>query len=268
MKWDELSAPEFEKAVAACKGVCVVPIGVIEKHGDHLPLGTDMFEAGEVAKRAALLESVMVFPDYWFGQNTHAKTQPGAIAVKFDLLLALLESVCDEIARNGFDRIILMTTHGGNHYLLHYFLEKLLDAPKNYTVYVMFSEYPEDGNLLTGKGGHAGEKEISSMLAIRPELVKNPVAPDYGLPLGREDAFRKFKVDTATGWYAGHPGMLSADQTPGSAEKGEYILEFRSRRLAEIIRLVKEDDTPVRLYREFSDLAGHPRRSTDGLVSE
>ena len=54
MKWDELSAPEFEKAVIACKGVCVVPIGVIEKHGDHLPLGTDMFEAGEVAKLGVL----------------------------------------------------------------------------------------------------------------------------------------------------------------------------------------------------------------------
>ncbi len=266
MNWIELTAKELEQAVVTCKGVCVVPVGVIEKHGDHLPLGMDMLEAHEIARRAAEKEDVMVFPDYYLGQNTHAKTQPGAIALKYELLIPVLESLCDEIARNGFDRIILMTTHGGNNHLLASLLEKMLDAPKNYTLYTMFSQYPPAGDILKGvEDGHAGEREISSLLAFRPELVRDTYPADYGLDMKRENAFIDYGVNTATGWYASHPGMLGCDKTPGTREKGEYILEYRVQKLVEIIRLVKEDDTPVRLYREFSECARHPR-SGSGVI--
>ena len=75
MNWEELTAPEFEKAVAECGEVCILPTGVIEKHGDHVPLGMDAINAHEVAERAAAVEPVMVFPFYYFGQNTHVKCE-------------------------------------------------------------------------------------------------------------------------------------------------------------------------------------------------
>ncbi len=259
MNWMELTAKELEEAAVKCKGVCVVPVGVLEKHGDHLPLGMDMIEAHEIAVRAAELEDVVVFPDYYLGQNTHAKSQPGAIAIRYELLMPVLESLCDEIARNGFDRIILMTAHGGNGNLFASLLEKMLDSPKPYTLYTMFSAYPPAGDMLKAvDDGHGGEREISSMLNIRPDLVKSSVAADYGYCMQREEPFRKYGVNTATGWYAEHPGMLGADKTPGTLEKGKYILDYRVQKLAEIIRLVKEDETPVRLYREFSAATQNP----------
>jgi creatinine amidohydrolase len=52
-KMEELTSPQFAKAVELSGGVCIIPLGIIEKHGPHLPLGTDLFEAREAATAAA-----------------------------------------------------------------------------------------------------------------------------------------------------------------------------------------------------------------------
>ena len=260
MNWEELTAPEFEKAVAECGGVCILPTGVIEKHGDHVPLGMDAINAHEVAERAAAVEPVMVFPFYYFGQNTHAKCEPGAIAIRFELLHPLLESVCDEIARNGFRKIIFYNCHGGNLNLLNYFCEKMLDREKTYMVYQYspFLGRERDKSIFEAEvDGHGGEFETSVMMAERPELVKGQPA-DYGMPLKREAPFRKTGAVTPTWWYADYPGMLCADRTICSAEKGERFLAQELEGLIELIRLVKRDDTPLKLYREFMDRCARP----------
>ncbi|MCJ7751440.1 MAG: creatininase family protein, partial [Armatimonadetes bacterium] len=53
VKWEELTATDFPKAVKQAKGVCLLPIGVIEKHGPHLPLGTDVMAVRAVTVGAA-----------------------------------------------------------------------------------------------------------------------------------------------------------------------------------------------------------------------
>ncbi|MCL1888731.1 MAG: creatininase family protein, partial [Kiritimatiellaeota bacterium] len=68
MNWEKLNIVEFHEAVAKSKGVCLLPMGCLEKHGDHLPLGTDLLCAREVAFRAADIEPAVVFPNYPFGQ--------------------------------------------------------------------------------------------------------------------------------------------------------------------------------------------------------
>lgn len=261
MKWDSLTAPEFARAVKECEGVCILPIGVIEKHGEHLPLGQDALWAYETAVQAAEQEKAIVFPYYYFGMNTHAKCEPGAIALKFELLLPLLESVCDEIARNGLKKIIFWNGHGGNYFMLNYLTQKMLDSPKDYMLYFVDgcpAETPSDNTFLEAKvDGHGGEAETSSMLALHPELVISETPASYGMPLGRE-LYRKMGIATPTWWYADHPRMLMADQTPGSKEKGEKFNAVQIARLAEAVRLIKKDDTPLELYREFLARADRP----------
>ena len=41
-KWEELTGPDFQKAIAKAQNTCLLPFGIIEKHGPHLPLGTDL----------------------------------------------------------------------------------------------------------------------------------------------------------------------------------------------------------------------------------
>ena len=60
--WEELTSGDFVKAVKLSQGVCIIPMGVIEKHGQQLPLGTDVYTARELALRAATMEYAVVFP--------------------------------------------------------------------------------------------------------------------------------------------------------------------------------------------------------------
>ena len=81
MRWEELSGDQFASAIEECQGVCLLPLSVIERHGHHLPLGTDMYIGGEVCRRAALLEPAIVFPDYIFTQIPEARHVVGTIAI-------------------------------------------------------------------------------------------------------------------------------------------------------------------------------------------
>jgi creatinine amidohydrolase len=131
-KMEELTSPLFVNAVAKAGGVCIIPMGIIEKHGPHLPLGTDLFEAREVASTAAKKEYAVVFPPYFTGQIFEAKHQPGAIAYSTDLMWKMLDETCAELSRNGLKKIILLNGHGGNNSFVQYFCQAQLASPKDY----------------------------------------------------------------------------------------------------------------------------------------
>ena len=61
MRWIDIRSDDFPKAVEACNGVCVIPIGCVEAHGKHLPLGCDTIASAEYARRAAEIAPVCVF---------------------------------------------------------------------------------------------------------------------------------------------------------------------------------------------------------------
>src|SRR5512143_2967910 len=117
MQWEQLTATDFAKA-ARETGVCVLSLGVLEKHSEHLPLGTDYLVGHGVACLAAEREPAVVFPPFYFGQIYEARCFPGALTLKPTLLLELITSVMDEIGRNGFKKIILLNAHGGNNHLI------------------------------------------------------------------------------------------------------------------------------------------------------
>ena len=261
MNWEKLTSPDFEKAVPQCKGVCLLPIGVVEKHGDHLPLGQDALYIHRVCSIAAELESAIVFPLYYFGQILEAKHVPGTIAISGELQLKLLENICDEIGRNDLKRIILVNGHGGNNNLLPFFCQLTLDKQKDYMVYL--SNLPSLGEevrrvLEAKRDGHAGEGETSTMMYIHPELAKPERYSDYGQPLHRLDAFKKAGLSTGVDWYSDYPGHLAAEKVEFTAEKGRVIIEAHAKIIAGQIRVVKEDDMPIELYREFHQRAGKP----------
>ena len=78
--WEELTSPDFVRAIGQAQGTCLLPFGIIEKHGPHLPLGNDLINARYVALHAAEQEYAVVFPQYYFGQIFEARHQPGTIA--------------------------------------------------------------------------------------------------------------------------------------------------------------------------------------------
>src|SRR4029077_12657211 len=112
-KWEELTAADFRDAIAQSKGVCILPFGILEKHGPHLPLGTDLLNVRYAALHAVEQEYAVVFPEYYFGQIFEAKQEPGTVAYSRELQLKLLQETTDEMARNGCKKIFIVNGHGG-----------------------------------------------------------------------------------------------------------------------------------------------------------
>lgn len=99
--WEELTAADFRTGIEQSGGVCLLPFGILEKHGPHLPLGTDLLKVRYAAVQAAQREYAVVFPEYYFGQIFEARHEPGTIAYSTHLQLELLQETTDEMARNG-----------------------------------------------------------------------------------------------------------------------------------------------------------------------
>src|ERR687887_253602 len=175
VKWEELTAGDFAEAVKRSQGTCLLPFGILEKHGPHLPLGTDLINVRYITLAAAEQEYAVVFPEYYFGQIFEARHQPGTVAYSSHLQLQLLQETTDEMARNGCKKIIIVNGHGGNNSLLPYFAQTQLETSHDYVVYTM-------GIMRSGQGEpkhksnpatdmHAGESETSMSMVARPDLV-------------------------------------------------------------------------------------------------
>lgn len=261
MKWEDLTAPEFVDARERAKGVCLVPIGVLERHGDHLPLGTDLHVVRAVALRAAEREPVVVFPPFYFGQILEAKHQPGTFALGLKLLYEILEAVCDEIGRNGFSKIVLIDGHGGNRYLLPHFCWSQLERERPYTLYLLgldaYYGLPDWGERReTTVDGHGGEMETSYIMATHPDLVHPERLGVDGMPQGRGADLGG--ATTSIEWYADFPNQYSGDAAYATLEKGEALLEYGVARVAEALAKIKADETSPALFREFHDRSRKP----------
>jgi len=227
MRWEELTGDQFPKAVEKAEGVCLLPLSCIERHGHHLPLGTDFFIAREVCQRAAAVEPAIIYPDFFYTQILEARHYPGCIGIQPKVFLMLMENVCAEIARNGLKKIVILNAHGGNDNLIHFFAQIQLANPRDYVVYVAEPAYTEDeeeslkAQWESEVDGHAGERETSAMLVIRPDLVDREVLkPDgEGMPLNRLKKLRDLGIDTGVWWYADYPTHYCGDGTLATAEK-------------------------------------------------
>jgi creatinine amidohydrolase len=255
VQWEYLTAAEFA-AAAAETGVCVLTLGVLEKHSDHLPLGTDFLTAHRVACLAAEREPAVVFPSFYFGQIYEARCFPGTVTLKPALLLELLQGVLDEIGRNGFRKIILYNGHGGNHNLIRFLAQSALWEERPYSLYIPQRTLTPAGERAwqalraTDYGGHACEEETSRVLGTHPDLVKPERVPETpARPLGRLDAL----PPTFTGiwWYADHPEHYAGDARPANAAKGAALVAWEADGLAQYIAAVKADPVVPALEAEF-----------------
>jgi creatinine amidohydrolase len=260
---EELTSPQFAKAVALSGGVCVIPIGIIEKHATHLPLGTDLYEARAAVIMAAQKEYAVVFPPYFVGQIFEAKHQPGTIAYSNDLMWQMLEETCRELSRNGLKKIILFNGHGGSTYFLDYFCQSQLAGRKDYIV-VLFQGGPDEAmdrqisSLKKAKlDGHAGEEETSMMYFIRPDLVDTEaMGKESGLNQGRLNAMPH--AFAGIHWYARYPNHFAGDVLQANRELGELLVTKDANQLAELIRYLKNNNTVEELHNEFYNRAEDP----------
>jgi creatinine amidohydrolase len=258
--WEELTAADFRSAIQKAGGTCLLPFGILEKHGPHLPLGTDLLDVRHAALAAAQKEYAVVFPEYYFGQIFEAKHEPGTIAYSSHIQLALLQETTDEMARNGCKKVIIVNGHGGNESLLPYFAQTQLATPHDYIVYVLpIVDAPPGGpaKKSTGPDMHAGEGETSSMLVSRPDLVHMDRANQQS---GADLARLKLPEElyTAIWWYARFPEHYSGNGSVATRELGEFKMNAWIDAIAKSIQAVKADQTSLQLQNEFYEKSKRP----------
>jgi len=253
--WEELSAAEFRDAITRAQNTCLLPIGIMEKHGPHLPLGNDLLNVRYVALNAAQQEYAVVFPEYYFGQIFEAKHEPGTVAYSRSLQLQLLQETTDEMARNGCKKIIIVNGHGGNNSLLPFFAQSQLESPHDYVVYVqsIARSAPGEPQHKSDRSTdmHAGESETSVSMIARPDLVHLDRAKlESGADQGRLKALPE-GLYTGIWWYARFPNHYAGDGGVASRELGDFEAKTWINTVVQSIKAVKADQESLRLQNQF-----------------
>jgi len=257
-RWDELVASDWEKALQKSNYTCILPIGILEKHGPGVPIGSDLIRAREWARRATKEEYAVVFPDYFYGQINEAKQQYGTFSLPSQLVMELLKATTDEIARNGFKKIIIINSHGGNPQMIRYFIQNQLENEKRHVVYFFTPEFSkETAQEIQGlrisdpaTDQHGGEREASEILYLRPELTKlersNTESGENQKRLNLPST-----LYTAIWWYASYPNHYAGKAELATEELGKAVTEHTVSSLVKAIRAVKVDELTLELQSEY-----------------
>ncbi len=236
----ELTARELRE-LARQDAIVIVPVGSMEQHGPHLPVGTDSFIGREVARLAAQLvvarHPVVVTEPVWTGLSEHHMAFGGTITLDFDAFRGVLAGIVRSLHRGGFRRICLLNSHGGNIAALNVIAEALgreLGIPVVATTYWLLAASELDPLLERQRSiRHGCEAETSMMLDIRPDLVDlgrleeaaSPDPRDAGATSPAAYRYVSFAERTASG--------ALGDPRAASQAKGEKLLARAARRLAD-----------------------------------
>ncbi|MDB5137696.1 MAG: creatininase family protein [Mucilaginibacter sp.] len=258
-RWDELTASDFPAALDKSSKTCILPFGILEKHGPHSPIGTDLIHVREWAARATKQEYAVVFPDYFYGQINEARQQFGTFSLPGKLIYDLLEATCDEIARNGFKKIVILNGHGGNPEFIRFFMQSFLNKRHNYVIYFYDAENDPEFTKEYRKmhksdlrgDEHAGESETSILLYYRPDLMKMDRAEQQS----GADQKRLNLPDlyTPIWWYASFPNHYAGEGGKATSEFGKFITDHEIGSFIKALKVVKADTTTLKLQNEFYD---------------
>ena len=262
MRWGDCNNKLFEEIKILSKGTCIIPLGALEQHGQHLPLRTDMSLAAAVADRIAEKETVMVFEDFYFAQLSESMASIGTIIIDNELLLKLLENICDEIARHGFNKIILISGHFGNIDFIRFFTQTMLRKQKKYVIYLMHCvkiNLPIKENKDINSGGHAGIGETSIMMNYKPALIRMQDIDEEKICSGNEldSIFERFSRDelySPIWWKAKRPWAYSGPEEGihySNKEHGEICIDEAVKRGVEIIKIIKNDEKALEFLTKF-----------------
>jgi len=229
MRLWELDGDTFEKIK---KDVAILPVGSLERHGNHLPLGTDtiipLYIAEEVSKRLGIL----LLPPIWYGSCRGLRKFPGTFDIDTSVLYVYVLNVMLEVARNGVKLLIVLNGHGGNTPVL---LSAAREASYRSEMSVVVLNWWTDLGTTVRKElfkhpGHAGEDETSLLLAISPSLVDMSKAFDH---LKEYPPLRIYSMKLEREVYK---QALNGSATSATPDKGKVWLKAIIDDLVEIIK--------------------------------
>jgi len=239
----------------------VLPVGAIEQHGSHLPVGTDAIIAEEIAKRLALRLNAYLLPCLCISSSIEHRESKGTVYLRADTLALVIRDIAESLRYSGFRRLIVFTGHGGNWIL----------KP---TIRQLNRDYEERGmsmetilipsNIAAARQGeivthvqhdlHAGEKETSIMLHLCPDRVE-AVVPQTRHASAPQDYMDYFDViDITEDGYWGFPEEATAD-------KGRRLLDLIENSAFAYLEAIEQERRRIKAGKS----SGAEPRETDKL---
>jgi creatinine amidohydrolase len=237
--WENLTMPGIE-ALRQQTQTVILPLGSLEEHGPHLPLGTDTFHAMEVARRVDLLRPVVVAPPLFYGICRSTREHPGTVSISGDALRTMLLAVGREFYRQGMRHLVFISGHaGGTHIsaILETGEQLLAELPEVRVAVVNLLDVLREvladrPDLVKTRGdSHAGEVETAIMMAAYPDLVRGTAPEEW-------PKFPKYVLVRNKRHY--WPGGVWGNPTLATAAQGEAILEAEAERLSLVINMLEE----------------------------
>jgi creatinine amidohydrolase len=217
----------------AHQGLAVLPVGATEQHGPHLPVGTDSFTVEYLARtasaEAARAIPVVVAPTLQFGSSHHHIPFGGTMSLSTETYYRVIFELTESLILGGFKRLFILNGHGGNNELIQLAARDLalkhpvqVAAAAYWTIAWddLVKEKAHEHGLLPG---HAGVFETSQIMALRPDLVREP-RPHRDVAEGSNPRgfFEPYRVETHGAWRAINGYSDSPDRADG--ERGNVWL--------------------------------------------
>ena len=192
MTWNQAQAARDQGRVL------IIPVGAIEQHGPHLPLGADAIVAFELARRVARRQGAVVAPAMYYAARSSPRSGgggrsfPGSTGITGQTLISVIRDVTGEFFRTGFRRIAYLNGHYENSSLAYEALTEATDLSEQTSKAILVNWWeqiqPEDISRIFGdhfpgwEAEHAGVAETSLMEELRPDLVRTSFKGEGGVP--------------------------------------------------------------------------------------
>jgi creatinine amidohydrolase len=228
--WEQVTAKYFHEKVENRAMTAILPVGSVEAHGMHCPLGADNIAPLEFCRRleARYPEQLIVLPIIPYGHNWELAHFSGTIAIPSRVFGEFVAETGKEVGRWGIKDLVIMNGHGGNNAALHEAMEDMGNAGMRTVLISWWLDYAQEIRTITSGQGHAGEDETAVMLALAPDWVHmedatfNPYVPNFYVK--GPGLHEKVLYDATTG-----DGRLA------TREQGEKILDIVTDRMAELL---------------------------------
>jgi creatinine amidohydrolase len=245
--------PEAERIAGSGRALVILPVGVVEEHGAHLPLGLDSFAAEVYAEAVAphLEEKgyeVIVAPTISYGVARAAIDFPGTLSLQPQTLKSLVVDIGRSLAQHGLDRLVILNGHRDLSHMkaLEEACGALIGEKTAQVLCVGFTSDPDltaacyrngipqlSRSVRPDREGHGGEWETSLALHAFPDLVKEDIV--QGLEPNFDYDVDAFRGETKDYWSLSNGMGYFGSPQSGSAETGKKIVAIRGRNIAQVI---------------------------------
>lgn len=275
----DICYPDIEEHLKTCD-LIVVPVGSIEQHSRHLPLGTDFYPPTEIVKRACEMTDTLYTPCQPYGYSPHhvgyVGMGTGTITLRPATVMGVYYDIARSLIHHGYNKIVFVTGHASNL--------KVFDPPMRKIRYetgafcTVYKPWVEryigilkdvlEGPPEETPGWHSDESETSAMMYLTPDYVRMDRAEKETAhkPAFLPDAFMKYDGAPNIGFQGYEYFNMSLEHREftttgcmgnpfrGTPEKGKKMIELFSKHLADALVELKKMEITVK-NREFADRA-------------